>query len=163
MPRTKLLEFDNEEMAHRTFLKIKKIKSAPLKTKVLRLIHGDVYCGTRLVQFKLSEIDTCVRCFAPESIEHLVSHCPYNKQIWNELGIVNPTIKEILNPEISDAAFEIRCSLLETTVFRKQQTPPDIVIHNTFSKYAQGTCKNKKLIEYAQGKMASKIATGTWL
>jgi Reverse transcriptase (RNA-dependent DNA polymerase) len=163
MLRTKLLEFDNVEMAHRTFLKIKKIKSAPLKTKVLRLIHGDVYCGTRLVQFKLSEIDTCVRCFAPESIEHLVSHCPYNKQIWRELGIINPTIKEILNPEISDAAFEIRCSLLETTVFRKQQTPPDIVIYNTFNKYAQGTCKNKKLIEYAQGKMASKIATGTWL
>jgi len=24
-------------------------------------------------------------------------------------------------------------------------------------------CKNKKLTEYAQGKMASKIATGTWL
>ncbi len=162
MPRTKLLEFDNEEMAHRTFLKIKKIKSAPLKTKILRLIHGDVYCGTRLVQFKLSDIDTCVRCFATESIEHLISHCPYNRHIWQEVGIANPNLKEILSPDVSDAAFEIRCSLLETTVFRKQETPPDRVVYNTFNKYAQGTCKNKKIIEYAQSKMAQKIATGTW-
>jgi hypothetical protein len=121
-----------------------------------------VYCGTRLVKFKLSDIDTCVRCFATESIEHLISHCPYNRHIWQEVGIANPNLKEILSPDVSDAAFEIRCSLLETTVFRKQQTPPDRVVYNTFNKYAQGACKNKKIIEYAQSKMALKIATGTW-
>ena len=121
-----------------------------------------MYCGTRLVQFKLTNIDTCTRCFAPETIDHLISHCPYNTRIWQEIGIVNPTLKEILNPDISDAEFEIRCSLLETTVFRKQQTPPDRVVYNTFNKYAQGICKNKKLIEHAQRKMALKITMSTW-
>jgi hypothetical protein len=162
MPRTKLIEFNSEEIAQRTFLKIKRIRSAPLKTKALRLIHGDVYCGTRLVQFKLTDIDMCVRCFEPETIDHLVSHCPYNKCIWQEIGIVNPTLREILNPEISDAEFEIRCSLLETTVFRKQQTPPERVVYNTFNKYAQGICKNKKLQDYAKQKIDLKITTGGW-
>jgi hypothetical protein len=163
MPRTKLLDFDTEEIARRTFQKIKKIKSAPLKTKALRLIHGDVYCGTRLVQFKLATMDTCVRCFAPETIDHLISHCPYNKQVWREIGIVNPTLKEILSPEISDAEFEIRCSLLETTVFRKQQIPPDRLVYNTFNKYAQGICKNKKLTDFAKNKITIKLATGAWI
>jgi hypothetical protein len=101
--------------------------------------------------------------FAPETIDHLISHCPYNKQIWREIGIVDPTLKEILNPEISDAEFEIRCSLLETTVFRKQQIPPDRVVYNTINKYAQGICKNKKLIDFAKNKMTIKMATGAWI
>jgi hypothetical protein len=162
MPRTKLLEFNNEEMASRTFQKIKIIKSAPHKTKAQRLIHGDVYCGTRLVNFKLSNIDCWVRCFAPETIDHLISVCPYNLQVWREIGIGNLTLKEILNTEISDAEFEIRYSILETTVFRKQQLPPDRVVFNTFNKYAHGICKNKKLIDFVKNKMAIKAATGTW-
>jgi hypothetical protein len=108
-------------------------------------------------------MDTCVRCFAPETIDHLISHCPYNKQVWREIGIVNPTLKEILSPEISDAEFEIRCSLLETTVFRKQQIPPDRLVYNTFNKYAQGICKNKKLTDFAKNKITIKLATGAWI
>jgi hypothetical protein len=76
---------------------------------------------------------------------------------------VNPTLKEILSPEISDAEFEIRCSLLETTVFRKQQIPPDRLVYNTFNKYAQGICKNKKLTDFAKNKITIKLATGAWI
>jgi len=162
MLRTKKLEFTRVEQAQRTYNKIKAIQSVPLKTKVLRLIHGDVYCGTRLVKFKLSDIDTCIRCFETETIEHLVEDCPYSRHIWASYGIANPTIRAILDPDITNPEFEIRASLIETIIFRKQIIPPDIVIMNTFTKYAQGLGCNKKLADFAKRKLAIKTATGRW-
>jgi hypothetical protein len=60
---------------------------------MLRLIHGDVYCGSRLKKFKLSDTDRCHRCFAEETIAHLLLECPYTKEVWQKLGI-NPTSLE---------------------------------------------------------------------
>jgi hypothetical protein len=74
---------------------------------MLHLVHGDVYYGTKLVRFKLSEIDTCIRCFATETLDHLISECPYSKQVWREFGIADPTLSNILNPDISNGEFEI--------------------------------------------------------
>jgi hypothetical protein len=162
MVTTKMMNFRGEEQAMQTFRKIKKINSISLKTKVLRLIHGDVFCGTKLVKAKLAEIDTCIRCFETETKEHLISQCPYSRQIWREYGIADPTLSNIINPEISDAEFEIRSSLLETIVFRKQHIPPDTVLLNTFMKYAQGIGKSKKLTDYAKTKIVVKGATGSW-
>ncbi len=160
--RTKMLEFENEEGARNLYKKIKNIKSMPLKTKILRLIHGDIYCGTRLVRFNMSNIDTCIRCFAQETREHLISHCPYTIQVWNEYGIVNPTLRNILCSEINDAEFEFRSALLETIVFRKQHIPPEIVITTIINRYAQGLVKNRKITDYAKMKIATKQATGQW-
>jgi hypothetical protein len=157
-----MLEFENTEVALSLFKKIKGIKSMPLKTKMLRLIHGDIYCGTRLVRFHLSEMDTCIRCFAQETREHLITQCPYTKQIWQKYGIDNPTLKNILNVNINAAEFEIRSSLLETIVFRKQHIPPEILIDITINRYASGLVKNKRITEYAKMKLATKNATGHW-
>jgi zinc-binding in reverse transcriptase len=66
---------------------INKLRSTQNKTKMLRLMHGDVYCGTRLKKFKLSEIDTCIRCFEKETIKHLLLECPFTQEIWRALGI----------------------------------------------------------------------------
>jgi hypothetical protein len=162
MLRTKKLEFTGVEQAQKMYNKIKAIQSVPLKTKVLRLIHGDVYCGTRLVKFKLSKIDTCIRCFETETIEHLVEECPYSRHIWASYGIANPTIRAILDPDITNSEFEIRASLIETIIFRKQIIPPDIVIMNTFTKYSQGLGCNKKLADFAKRKLVIKTATGRW-
>jgi hypothetical protein len=162
LPQTKMLEFENTEVALSLFKKIKGIKSMPLKTKMLRLIHGDIYCGTRLVRFHLSEMDTCIRCFAQETREHLITQCPYTKQIWQKYGIDNPTLKNILNVNINAAEFEIRSSLLETIVFRKQHIPPEILIDITINRYASGLVKNKRITEYAKMKLATKNATGHW-
>jgi hypothetical protein len=162
LPQTKMLEFENTEVALSLFKKIKGIKSMPLKTKMLRLIHGDIYCGTRLVRFHLSEMDTCIRCFAQETREHLITQCPYTKQVWQKYGIDNPTLKNILNVNINAAEFEIRSSLLETIVFRKQHIPPEILIDITINRYASGLVKNKRITEYAKMKLATKNATGHW-
>jgi len=162
LPQTKMLEFENTEVALSIFKKIKGIKSMPLKTKMLRLIHGDIYCGTRLVRFHLSEMDTCIRCFAQETREHLITQCPYTKQVWQKYGIDNPTLKNILNVDINAAEFEIRSSLLETIVFRKQHIPPEILIDITINRYASGLVKNKRITEYAKMKLAIKNATGHW-
>jgi len=162
MMRTKKLSFENCTQANQTFKKIKNIRSTALKTKMLRLVHGDVYCGTKLVRFKLSEIDTCIRCFAAETLDHLISECPYSKQVWSEFGIADLTLSNILNPDISNGEFEIRASLLETVVFRKQVTPPEIVLANTFSKYARGLGTSKKTIDFAKMKNSIKSTTGRW-
>jgi len=50
------------ETAQILYRKISKLNSVALKTKILRLIHRDVYCGARLVKFGLSETDICIRC-----------------------------------------------------------------------------------------------------
>jgi len=162
LPQTKMLDFENNEVARNLYKKIKCIKSVPLKTKMLRLIHGDIYCGTRLVRFKLSDIDTCTRCFAQETREHLISHCPYTRQVWQKYGIVNPTLRNILNTEITSAEFEIRSSLLETIVFRKQHIPPEILIDTTMTRYASGLVKNKRIADYARMRLAIKNAMGQW-
>jgi len=162
MRQTKMLEFRNEEEARSFYSKIKNIKSMPLKTKMIRLIHGDIYCGTRLVRFNLSNIDTCIRCFTEETREHLITQCPYTRQVWREYGIANPILSNILNSEISTAEFEIRSSLLETIVFRKQHIPPEVLILNTINRYAQGLVRNKTLTDYAKMKLAVKNATGRW-
>jgi hypothetical protein len=159
---TKMLDLENEEAAMKLYKRIKGIKSMPLKTKILRLIHGDIYCGTRLVRFRLSDIDTCIRCFSQETREHLISHCPYTQQIWRNYGIINPTLRNILTSDISQAEFEIRSALLETIVFRKQHIPPEIVITTTMTRYAQGLVKNKRITDYAKMKLAVKSATGQW-
>ncbi len=54
----KLINLD-EDVALRLLSRVNKIISIPNRTKFLRLLHGDVYCATRLVQFGLSTIDRC--------------------------------------------------------------------------------------------------------
>ena len=77
---------------------INRLRSTQNKAKMLRLIHGDVYCGERLKKFKLSEIDTCIRCFEKETIKHLLTECPYTHDVWALLGINANDTKTAGNP-----------------------------------------------------------------
>ena len=45
-------------------------------------MHGDIYCGTRLLRFGMTDTDKCQRCGAPETITHLLHDCSYVKKIW---------------------------------------------------------------------------------
>jgi hypothetical protein len=49
-----------EDVASRLYQLIIKIKTLPNMTKLLRLIYGDVYYGTRLVKFGMSDNDRCI-------------------------------------------------------------------------------------------------------
>ena len=61
---------------------INRLTNTKLKTIVLRSIHGDIYCGTRLKKFGLTEIDECPRCQLPETIDHQLYSCSYTKILW---------------------------------------------------------------------------------
>ncbi len=73
---TKITALTPDEAAS-LYKNINRLSSTQNKTKMLRLIHGDVYCGVRLKKFKMTDIDTCIRCFEKETIKHLLVECPY--------------------------------------------------------------------------------------
>jgi len=158
---TKMCNFD-PEVATRVYAKIQRISSIPLRTKALRLVHGDVYSGSRLVKFNLSDIDTCIRCFDTETIQHLLTQCPFSSSVWNLLGINHATINDILDFSLTESEFEIRCAIVEMLVFRKLQMPPNKIVEVMFKKYASGLSKRKKLIDYAKTKLSLFERTGQW-
>ena len=62
---------------------INRLTNTKLKTILLRSIHGDIYCGTRLKKFGLAETDGCPRCQLPETIDHQLYSCSYTKSLWD--------------------------------------------------------------------------------
>ena len=51
---------------------IKRLTNIKLKSILLRVIHGDVYCGTRLKKFGMLDTENCPRCGQPEDINHQI-------------------------------------------------------------------------------------------
>ena len=78
---TKVVTFSPDE-AGSFYKNTNRLWSTQNKTKILRLIHGDVYCDEKLKKFKMTEIDTCIRCFEKEKIRHLLTECPYTQKVW---------------------------------------------------------------------------------
>ncbi len=142
--------------------KINKMRSTQNKTKMLRLIHGDVYCGTRLKKYKLSDHDTCIRCFEKETIKHLLTECPYTQEIWNTLGIDYTRTNNVIGAEMTREELEIHADLISSIVFKKGILPPNILIELTYLKYSKGLCKNTKVKDIATDKLAQHNATGRW-
>ena len=62
---------------------INRLTNTKLKTILLRSIHGDIYCGTRLKKFGLSDTENCPRCQLPETIDHQLYSCSYTKLLWD--------------------------------------------------------------------------------
>jgi len=146
-----------------TFYKnINKLQSTQNKTKMLRLIHRDLYCSTRLKKFKLSEIDTCIRCFEKETIKHLLLECPCTQEIWRALGVDFTQANNAISTQISREELEIHADLLSSIVFRKGTLPPNTLIELTHLKYSKGICKNSKVKELAKTKLENHNATGRW-
>jgi hypothetical protein len=158
---TKSGQFDPAEAAA-LYNKISKISSVALRTKILRLVHGDVFCGTKLVRSGLADFDTCIRCFETETINHLLHNCPYSQTVWNLLGINADSLTSILDSSITDHEFEFRCAIVDLICFRKALTPPNKVIENTVNSYARGLSKKKKITEYAASMSTSHQLRRAW-
>jgi hypothetical protein len=139
-----------------------KLRSTLNKTKILRLIHGDVYCGERLKKFKMPEIDTCIRCFEKETKKHLMAKCPYTQDVWSLLGVNTNNIKAMLGTYLTREEFKIHADLLLSIVFRKSTLPPNTLIELTHLKYSEGVCRNNKLKEMAKVMIDNYKATGLW-
>jgi hypothetical protein len=65
---TQLITFTPDEAAT-LYKNINRLSSTQNKTNMLRLIHGEIYYGERLKKFKMSEIETCIKCFEKETIK----------------------------------------------------------------------------------------------
>jgi len=141
---------------------ISRLKSTQNKTKMLRLLHRDVYCGVRLKEFKLSDIDTCIRCFEKETIKHLLMECPYTQEIWSTLGVDHAQIKDVAGTRMTKEELEIHADLLSSIVFRKGTLPPNTLIEITYLKYSKGLCKNTKVKDLAIEKLEQHNITGRW-
>jgi hypothetical protein len=137
------------EQAISIYSKLNRINSVQLKTKMLRMLHGDVFCGTKLAKFGLS--DRCIRCFSKGTLTHLLFECPFTLEIWqrSQIDIRNKNITDILNPNCTDAQFEIRASLLELILFRTVQMDPNIMIKTTVDRFARGLNKKSNVTRAA--------------
>ena len=81
-PHPKMLINPDPEKLKRLGNLISRLTNTKLKTILLRSINGDIYCGTRLKKFGLTDTDECPRCHLPETIEHQLHSCFYTKQLW---------------------------------------------------------------------------------
>jgi hypothetical protein len=158
---TKLTALTQDE-ATTFYKKINKLRSTQNKTKMLRLIHGDVYCGTRIKKYKLSDHDTCIRCFEKETIKHLLMECPYTQEIWSTLGVDYTQTNKVIGVGMTKEELEIQADLLSSIVFKKGILPPNILIELTYLKYSKGLCKNTKVKDLATVKLEQHNVTGRW-
>ena len=75
----------NDELAMHLLRKIRRLKSTRAKSFALRLLHGDVYTGTKLLKFGLSNSDECNKCRNTENLQHLIKDCWYSGLIWSKI------------------------------------------------------------------------------
>jgi len=85
-------EIDNlQGLGHNPFVLSRKTLTSP-KDRFFkyRLLHGDVFCNSRMFKFKMVESPNCKVCGEVETIKHLVWDCPRSKSVWryiNELTL----------------------------------------------------------------------------
>ena len=82
IPTYKLLNDHHPDKIKALGKKLIRVTNTKLKTILLRSIHGDIYSGTRLKKFGMTEWDKCPRCDKPETIEHQLLNCHYCKSLW---------------------------------------------------------------------------------
>jgi hypothetical protein len=143
------------------YKKISSIRSIQSRNKVLRLVHGDVYCGARLKKFHLSDNDRCIRCFNEETTIHLLLECPYTKEVWIKLGINPTSLCDILDGA-DMATTELLSYLLSEIVFRKKILPTDILIRTMLTSFSNGLCRSSKVIDKAKAILHTNRITGSW-
>jgi exonuclease III len=159
-PKISIME---EDQMVRFYSKIAKLISIPNKTKMLRLLHGDVYTAERRVRFGLAESDICRRCFLKETIFHLLAECPYSLEVYKLLGIANSNtdanananINELLGINLNINSLEVRTEIIISLVFRLHNIPPEVLVKTTFEKYAKGLANKQKIKLYAERQLTN--------
>jgi hypothetical protein len=149
LPKPKIVELDNDVGAA-YFYKLNKLTSIPNKSKMLRLLYGDVYTAERLKHFGMSETDRCRRCFEKETITHLLTDCPYSLDVYSKLGLRDLTIEGIIGTSLSQQSLEIRSEIIIGLVFRLQTMPPEVLIKSTLDKFAKGLARKHKVKQQAE-------------
>jgi hypothetical protein len=146
-PKIILIE---DEIKTKYYINLSKLINTNSKSRILRLLYGDVYCGERLVKFGLSEVDSCRRCFERESIMHLLLECPYTRAVYQMLGIDPDNPIDVLGADLHRAALEIRCDLINYLVFQQKIVPPRILVKSTLEKFSNGLANKPGIIKCAE-------------
>ena len=76
---------NDNELAASLVRKIKKLKSMKSKSFALRLLHGDIYTGAKLLKFGLTETDECSKCRQTEDLNHVLKDCWYSGAVWTKV------------------------------------------------------------------------------
>ena len=116
---------------------IRSLTNIRLKTTILRSIHGDIYCGSRLKRFGMTETDVCQRCGLIEDIDHLIFSCNYTTQLWKLVskltGIPNLNVKTILgaNEHHDKTTLTLHAELIRVllSIDRPTTPPNDLLTH----------------------------------
>jgi hypothetical protein len=161
LTNTKTLTMTHEVALH-LYSKINKLRNIPNKTKLLWLIHGDVYCGARMKKFKMTDNDRCIRCFGEETIKHLLLECPYTKVVWNGLGVATDNPLDVLHGGLTLAELEIRAELISALVFRKQIIDPQILVRNTITRFSRGLSTYLSTTQLAVNLLTRHRVHGAW-
>ena len=107
----KMIENPNPDLLLTLGHNIKKLTNSRIKTILLRSIHGDIYCGTRLKKFGLSDSDQCPRCLEPETIKHQLLECKYVKKLWDLLAKITSIPVSNLNDVLGHNPLHDRITL----------------------------------------------------
>ena len=82
----KLISDQNPDKIKALGRKLMRLTNTKLKMILLRSIHGDIYSGTRLKKFGMTDCDKCPRCDRPETIEHQLLSCYYCRTLWSAVS-----------------------------------------------------------------------------
>jgi hypothetical protein len=159
--QTKLLRL-TEDSALKFYTQLDRLKNVQNKSKLLRLLHGDVYCGAKLYRYGLTDTDRCIRCFAEETTNHLLHECPYTREVWGRLGVFPNAAADILHERLTRYELEIRAELVSHLVFRKKSLPPEVLIRSVITNYKKGLSRSKGLKEHAASMVERYELTGQW-
>jgi hypothetical protein len=96
--------------------------------------------------------DLCVRCFAPETIKHLLIECPYSAQVWHTVGVVPNGPQDILDCHLNQAEMEIRADIISALVFPKQLLQPSVLVQTILAKFSKGLGRLGTVTQLAQMK-----------
>ncbi len=142
-----------DDIKYPYYSKLSKIINVANKSRVLRLLQGDVYCAERTYRFGLSESDKCRRCFEIETIQHLLMECPYTRMVYSLLGIDNEDINDVLGVYLNKNELEIRADFLNFLVFKQQIMPPEILVQTTLKKFENGLVRNQGVGRIAKARL----------
>ena len=130
-----------DEQVNNLGRQIKRLTNVKLKSVTLRLIHGDIYCATRMKKFGMVDSDSCERCGKEETIEHLILTCDYTKKIWDIISaltnIQHDTIKTIvgIDPFHDKTTLTINSEIVRQLLAITRPTiEPQIFVENTIKR-----------------------------
>ena len=115
-----------------TLTKVKKLKCIRTKSTYLRVLHGDIYTGTRLLKFGLSETDECGKCRQTENLEHLLARCWYPGAIWSRLKALyrkvdqrhqtydNSSIRFVIGINLSTPKIKLHLEIIKKLVAKEK-------------------------------------------